>query len=153
MQNLDELDRKILRLLQTNAKTTTKELAAELNLTVSPVYDRVKRLENMGYIKNYVAVLDKNMLNRSATTFCQVSMKQHSEEFIEEFEHEIKQLEEVQECYHMAGQIDFLLKINVSSIDEYHNFIRYKLTKINNIAMLNSMFVLKEIKHTHVFSI
>lgn len=153
MQALDETDKALLRILQENAKITTKELAAELHLTVSPVYERIKRLENMGYIKHYVAVLNKNLLQKPVTVYCQVSMRYHTEAFIENFEKQIKKLDEVQECYHMAGQVDFLLKINVGSIDDYHEFVKVKLSKIENLSMSNSTFVLKEIKHTHAFTV
>ena len=153
MQNLDEIDKKLLRKLQINAKATTKQLAAELGLTISPVYERIRRLENTGFIKQYVAILDKKRLNRSITAICQVSMRYHSEAFIEKFEQEIQDLDEVQECYHMGGQVDFLLKINVNSLDEYHDFVKYKLSKIDNIGVLNSTFVLKEIKHNFAYAI
>ena len=152
MENIDDIDKAILRELQKNAKITTKELASTLNLTISPVYERIKRLESLGFIKEYVAVLDKYMINKPFTSFCQVSMRYH-EEYIDKFEEEIRNLEEVQECYHIAGQIDFLLKINVGSIEEYHDFIRYKLSKIPNIGILNSAIVLKEIKHTYAYNI
>lgn len=153
MENLDEIDRTILKHLQENAKITTKELASILNLTISPVYERIKRLESLNYIKQYVAILNKNLLQQPITTLCQVSMRYHNEAFIEKFEREIQNLDEVQECYHMAGQVDFLLKINVGSLDEYHDFVKYKLSKIDNIGTSNSTFVLKEIKHTHAFNL
>lgn len=153
MQNLDDIDKRLLRKLQVNAKATTKELAAELGLTISPVYERIRRLENMGFIKQYVAILDKKRLNLSITAICQVSMRYHNETFIEKFEQEIQNLDEVQECYHMAGQVDFLLKISVNSLDEYHDFVKYKLSKIDNIGVLNSTFVLKEIKHNFAYAI
>ncbi|MFT4032975.1 MAG: Lrp/AsnC family transcriptional regulator [Siphonobacter sp.] len=148
MEHLDEIDQSLLRLLQQDAKMTTKELAAQLNLTISPVYERIKRLEHLGYIKQYVAVIDKNMVGQPITIFCQVSMRYHNEAFIEKFEQNIQELDEVQECYHMAGQVDFLLKINLKSISDYHDFVKYKLSKLDNIGTLNSTFVLKEIKHT-----
>ncbi len=147
MEQIDETDKTILRLLQQDAKLTTKEIAAQLSLTLSPVYERIKRLENLGFIKQYVAILDKTRLGRPITTFCQVSMRYHDKAFIEKFEEEVQKLEEVQECYHMAGQVDFLLKINISSLDEYHDFVKNKLSQIENIGILNSTFVLKEIKH------
>ena len=152
MEHIDDIDKAILRELQKNAKITTKELASTLNLTISPVYERIKRLESLGFIKEYVAVLNKYMINKPFTSFCQVSMRYH-EEYIDKFEEEILNLDEVQECYHVAGQIDFLLKINVGSIEEYHDFIRYKLSKIPNIGILNSAIVLKEIKHTYAYNI
>ncbi|MFY0625216.1 MAG: Lrp/AsnC family transcriptional regulator [Reichenbachiella sp.] len=153
MDSLDEIDITILRILQKDAKKTAKEIATTLQLTISPVYERIRRLENNGFIKKYVAILDKNSIDRSVTALCQVSMKEHSEAFIEKFEKQIQGLEEVQECYHMAGEVDFILKINVNDLESYHEFVRYKLSKIENIGVLNSTFVLKEIKHTSEYYI
>ncbi len=151
MEDLDETDKEILRILQKDAKKTTKEIAAMLRLTVSPVYERIRKLEATGYIHKYVAILDQKMIGRPITTICQVSMRYHNEAFIENFVNEIQHLQEVQECYHMAGEVDFLLKIHVRSLEEYHDFVRYKLSKIENIGVLNSTFVLKEIKHSSEF--
>ena len=151
METLDETDKAILKILQRDAKKTTKEIAVLLNLTVSPVYERIRKLENQGFISKYVAILDQRKIGRPVTAMCQVSMRYHNDAFIENFVNEIQLLEEVQECYHIAGQVDFLLKINVKSLEEYHDFIRYKLSKIENIGVLNSTFVLKEVKHTSEF--
>ncbi|MEQ8552063.1 MAG: Lrp/AsnC family transcriptional regulator [Cyclobacteriaceae bacterium] len=153
MEYLDEIDKKILRIIQGDAKKTAKQISATLNLTVSPVYERIRRLEKNGFIKKYVAILDKKLINRSVTCLCQVSMRQHSEEFIEKFELQVQKLDEVQECFHMAGEVDFVLKINIGSLDEYHDFVRFKLSKIENIRMLNTAFVLKEIKQTSEYYI
>lgn len=153
MEGLDSTDVTILRILQENSKKTAKDIATTLNLTISPVYERIRRLENQGFIKKYVAILDKKLIDRSVTALCQVSMKEHSEAFIEKFERQILGLREVQECYHMAGEVDFMVKINVNSLEKYHEFVRYKLSKIENIGVLNSTFVLKEIKHTSEYYI
>lgn len=153
MDNIDQTDLKILRVLQNDSKKTTKEIAKILNLTSSPVYERIRRLEKQRFIKKYVAILDKKLINRTVTALCQVSMRYHNEAFIENFEEQVQNLKEVQECYHMAGQVDFLLKINTSSLEEYHDFVKYKLSKIDNIGVLNSTFVLKEIKHTSEYYI
>lgn len=153
MEQLDKTDIIILKILQKNAKKTAKEIAQNLNLTISPVYERIRRLEKQGYIKKYVALLNKKHIDLSVTAFCQVSMRYHNEAFIEKFEKQIQSLEEVQECYHMAGKIDFILKINNKSLEDYHDFIKYKLSKIENIGVLNSSFVLKEIKDTTEFHI
>jgi Lrp/AsnC family transcriptional regulator, leucine-responsive regulatory protein len=153
MELLDETDKIILRILQKDAKKTAKEIAAGLKLTASPVYERIRRLEGQGYIKKYVAILDKSLINKTVTSICQVSMRYHSEAFIENFEQEIQKLAEVQECYHLAGQVDFVLKIHVNSLEEYHDFVKYKLSKIENIGVLNSTFVLKEIKHSSEYFI
>ncbi|MFC5681987.1 Lrp/AsnC family transcriptional regulator [Flavobacterium sp. MAHUQ-51] len=153
MEKLDEIDLKILRILQKDSKKTTKEIADALNLTSSPVYERIRRLENKGYIKKYAAILNKKLINQPVTAICMVSLRYHNEGFIDTFEKQIKALKEVQECYHMAGKVDFFLKINLKSLDEYHEFVRLKLSKIDNIGVLESYFVLKEIFHTTEYNI
>ncbi len=153
MESLDQTDKTILRILQTDSKKTAKEIASMLSLTVSPVYERIRRLENQGFIKKYVAILDKTRIGRTVTAMCQVSMRYHNEAFIDEFVEQIQDLKEVQECYHVAGQVDFILKIHVRSLEEYHEFVRYKLSKIKNIGVLNSTFVIKEIKQSSEYDI
>ena len=148
MEKLDEIDLRILRILQEDSKKTTKDIAEVLNLTPSPVYERIKKLEKKGYIKKYVALLDKKLLNKPVTAICMVSLRYHNEGFIDKFEKQVRILREVQECYHMAGKVDFFLKINLNSLDEYHEFVRLKLSKIENIGILESYFILKEIYHT-----
>jgi Lrp/AsnC family leucine-responsive transcriptional regulator len=145
MEKIDETDLNILRILQKDSKKTTKEIAEILNLTASPVYERIKRLEKHKLIKKYVALIDKKKLNISITVICMVSLRYHHEGFIDKFEKQIKELKEVQECYHMAGKVDFFLQINLQSIEDYHDFIRLKLSKIDNIGILESYFVLKDI--------
>lgn len=153
MEKLDDIDLNILRILQKDSKKTTKEVAEILNLTASPVYERIKRLEKKGYIKKYVALLDKKRIQRPVTAICMVSLRYHNEGFIEKFERQISAIKEVQECFHMAGKVDFFLKINLQSLDAYHEFVRLKLSKIENIGVLESYFVLKEMFHTTEFYI
>jgi DNA-binding Lrp family transcriptional regulator len=147
MERTDAIDKKILKILQRDAKKSAKEIAELLNLSVSPVYERIRKLEKEGFIKKYVAILDKKLLNRSVIAFCQVTLKQHSETSTEKFEAEIIKLDEVQECYHMSGEVDFLIKVNMRDLEEYHNFVRQKLSKIANIRTINTTFVLKESKN------
>jgi len=148
IEKLDEIDLKILRILQKDSNKTTKEVAEMLNLTASPVYERIKKLENKNYIKKYVAILDKKAVNKSITVICMVSLRCHNEGFIDKFDQQIRTLNEVQECYHMAGKVDFILKINLKSLESYHEFVRLKLSQIENIGVLESSFVLKEIFST-----
>ena len=151
MEKLDETDLKILRILQHDSKKTTKEIADTLHLSASPIYERIRRLEKRGYIKKNVAILDKKLIGKPVTAICMVSLRYHNEGFIDKFDQQIKELKEVQECYHMAGKVDFFLKINLESLDAYHEFIRSKLSKIDNIGVLESYFVLKEILHTTAY--
>ncbi|WP_203256784.1 Lrp/AsnC family transcriptional regulator [Hyunsoonleella ulvae] len=148
MERLDDIDLDILRILQQDSKKTTKDIAKQLHLTASPVYERIRRLEKKGYIKKYVALINKKLIDCPITAICMVSLRYHDEGFIDKFDRQIKALPEVQECYHMAGKVDFFLKINLRSLEEYHEFVRLKLSKINNIGVLESYFVLKEIKAT-----
>lgn len=151
MERLDEYDLKILRILQKDSSMSTKKIASALNLTASPVYERIRKLEKEGYIKKYVALLSKKRINKPVTAICMVSLRYHNEGFIDKFDSQIRKLSEVQECYHMAGKVDFFLKINVSGLDEYHDFVRTKLSKIDNIGVLESYFVLKDIIDTTEF--
>ncbi|WP_242082373.1 Lrp/AsnC family transcriptional regulator [Aestuariivivens sediminis] len=153
MEKLDSTDLDILRILQKDSKKTTKEIAETLNLTPSPVYERIRRLEKKGFIKRYVALLDKKLVKKPITAVCMVSLRYHNEGFIDKFDKQIRALSEVQECYHMAGKVDFFLKINIESLDAYHDFVRSKLSKIENIGVLESYFVLKEILHTTEYNI
>jgi Lrp/AsnC family transcriptional regulator, leucine-responsive regulatory protein len=148
METIDETDLRILRILQENSKITTKEIAELLNLSPSPVYERTRKLEKKGYIKKYVAIIDKKLIRRPVTVICMVSLRYHNEGFIDKFEKQINGLKEVQECFHMAGKVDFFLKINLQSLDDYHEFVRVRLSKIENIGILESYFVLKEMHHT-----
>lgn len=100
-----------------------------------------------------MAILEKKLLNLSVTAICHVSMRYHEESFIEKFEEQIQSLEEVQECFHMAGKVDFILKINTKNLEGYHDFVKYKLSKIENIGILDSSFVLKEIMQTSEFNL
>lgn len=144
----DKTDIKLLMLLQDNAKLTTKQLAHFLDLTVTPVFERIRKLEKAGYISKYVALTDKKKLGKLLTVFCHVSLKEHNKEMIREFEKKVSLIPEVMECHHVAGIHDYLLKVVTDNMDAYHAFIYNKLTAIGNIANVNSSFVMNEIKYT-----
>ena len=114
-----------------------------------------KKIESLGTCSSWATTspVDKKMLNRPVTAICMVSLRYHNEGFIDTFERQIKELVEVQECYHMAGKVDFFLKIHLESLEEYHEFVRTKLSKIQNIGVLESYFVLKEIYNTTTIAI
>ena len=144
--SLDVTDRRILELLQQDALLTNKELATSLNLSVTPIYERIKRLRRDGYIRQYVALLDKNKIGRSLVAFCQVSLKEHTQEFIREFEEKIRDLPEVVECYNIAGPYDYLLKVMVRDMDDYRRFLVEQLAALAHIDGPQSAFVMAEIK-------
>ncbi|WP_417431355.1 Lrp/AsnC family transcriptional regulator [Halpernia sp.] len=146
--NLDEKDKKLLVLLQENAKKTNKQLAAELNLSVTAVFERIKKLEKQKIIKNYVALVDKKQVKRDFIVLCQVKLIQHKKEYISQFEKEIKKFPEILECFHVSGDSDYILKIALENIQEYREFMVSKLTSMEHIASTQSSFVIEEVKNT-----
>ncbi|WP_421763774.1 Lrp/AsnC family transcriptional regulator [Ekhidna sp.] len=147
---MDGIDRKLISLLQGNGKLTMKELSAELGLSITPIYERLRRLENKGLITGYHASVNPKKAGFGFEVFSSVTLESHKADFLREFEVEIAKFSEVMECYHLAGSFDFLLKILVKDMDEYAAFVNRKLAKLNNIRLVQSMMVLKKIKQTTV---
>lgn len=145
---LDHTDRKLLNLLQEDCKRTHKELSVRLGLSVTAVYERVKKLEKEGVIQKYVALVDKGKVRRSFVAFCHIKLVQHSQDYVVSFEREVSKLEEVMACYHISGDYDYLLKILVSDITAYRDFMVKKLTTINHIGSTHSMFMINEVKQS-----
>ncbi|HMQ49098.1 MAG TPA: Lrp/AsnC family transcriptional regulator [Saprospiraceae bacterium] len=148
MTELDAMDKRILQLLQEDAKFTHKEIAAQLHLTTTPVYERIKRMEREGVIQQYVALVDRKKIHLSLMAFCNVSLKEHSTDFLVQFERDIQLLPEVVECYHIAGLFDYLLKVVVKDMDTYQHFVAKKLAALENIGRVQSAFVMTEIKYS-----
>lgn len=144
---LDAVDMEILRALQNNARLTTKELAAMVNLSTTPVFERVKRLEQRGYIKGYVAVLDAEKLGRGFVVFCSVKMRRIGREIAENFARVVRSIPEVTECYNISGSYDYLLKIHAPNMKYYQEFVLNILGNIDHLGSLESTFVMDEIKH------
>lgn len=147
-ERLDDTDIRILRLLQRNARLTIKEIGAEVHLSSTPIYERLKRLEREGYIKRYVAVLDVGKLDRGFMVFCSIKLRQLSIERAREFTDTIRQIPEVTECYNISGRYDYLLKIHARNMKAYQEFILNVLGEIDSIGSIESTFVMDEVKHT-----
>ena len=147
---LDPKDKKLLVLLQNDAKKTTKELASELDLSVTAVFERIKKLEKQQIIKRYVALLNPEKIQKNFIVFCHVKLVQHKKEYISQFEKEITQFPEVLECFHVSGDSDYILKICVKDIQEYREFMVSKLTNLQHIASTQSSFMIKEVKNSTV---
>ena len=149
METLDKKDLQILRTLQVNARLTTKELAARVNLSSTPVFERLKRLENGGYIKKYIAVLDAEKLNLGFVVFCRVKLSKLNREIATEFTRIIQDIPEVTECYNISGSYDYLLKIHAPNMKYYQEFILNVLGTIDSLGSLESTFVMDEVKHDY----
>lgn len=145
---LDSKDRKLLLLLQDDSKKTTKQLAAELHLSVTAVFERIKKLEKQRIIEKYVALVSKELLNKNFIVLCHVKLIQHKKEYIAQFENEIMQFSEVLECFQVSGDYDYILKICVRDIAEYREFMVSKLTNLQHIASTQSSFMIKEVKNS-----
>lgn len=150
---LDDTDRKLLKLLQADAKKTVKELSMRLGLSSTAVYERVKKLEREGVIASYVALLDRKKIGKGFVVFCHIKLVQHTKEYLTKFEGEVVLLDEVLECFHVSGDYDYILKISVGSMEEYRNFMVTKLTTLQHIGSTHSSFMIGEVKNTTAFAV
>ena len=150
---LDEIDLKILRLLQKDAKLTNKALSANLALSVTAVYERIKKLEKTGFIQGYVALVSKEKVDKSFVAFCHVKLVQHTQDNVKQFEREVIAIDEVLECYHLSGDYAYLLKVHVKDMESYRKFMIEKLTNLNHIGSTHSMFMINQVKHTTALNI
>jgi DNA-binding Lrp family transcriptional regulator len=146
-EKLDDIDRKILKILEKDAKTVAKSIAEELGLSKTPVYERIKRLEQDGFIKKYVAILDKEKIGQSITVFSFVSLETQKGAMMDDFFREVKNYPEVTECFVVGGDFDFLLKVVVENLDAYYDFAKFKLASLPIIGSVKSAFVLNEVKN------
>jgi len=150
---LDGTDRKLLLLLQQDSRQTTKQLSLKLNLSVTAVYERVKKLEREGIISRYVALVDRTKVNRGFVVFCHLKLLQHTKEYLTKFEQEVVLLDEVLECYHVSGDYDYILKIYVADMEAYREFMVTKLTTLQHIGSTHSTFMIGEVKNTNVITL
>ncbi len=145
-QTLDKIDTSILQILQEDSTKAIKDIAKEVGLSATPTYERIKRLEQDGYILKYVAVLNGNKLGLDIIVYCNVTLKEQSKDALIGFEEEISKLPEVLDVIGLSGQYDYLLKIVSPNIHTYNNFLLNKLSAIPNIAQFHSNIVLGEVK-------
>lgn len=146
VDRLDDIDISILRTLQSDGRLTTKELAARVSRSPTPVYERVRRLESEGYIRGYVAILNPDRLRRGFVVFCNVKLRELCREKADSFISRIKDIEEVTECYNVSGKFDYMLKIMAPGMDYYRDFVLNILGTIDNISSIESTFVMETLK-------
>lgn len=150
---MDHLDIEILRFLQQDSRMTIKEIAGKLNISTTPVFDRMKKMERAGLIRQYVALVDRQMLGKNLIVFVNISIKDHGKNAIDDFVSAIIKFSEVLECHHVSGDSDFLIKLVVKDIDMYNQFILNKLAVIPNIGKVESRFSLSERKYSTVIPV
>lgn len=145
---LDPIDKKILRQLQKNSKITNKELSNNLDLSVTAIFERIKRLERNEVISKYVAILKPENVDKSFMVLTQIKLVQHTKSNVLKFESEVVKLDEVLECYHVSGEYDYILKILVKDMEAYREFMLSKLTSLEHIGSTQSTFIISSVKST-----
>jgi len=153
MIKLDKVDHHILEMLQENAKLTTKEVANVLGLSITPVYERIKRLERHKIILKHVVLVDRKKIGRGLIGFCNVSLNQHSKDNLLKFEEDILKFEEVLECYHITGKFDYMIKIAVEDMEAYHKFTYYHLATLDNVGNVHTVFAMNDIKYSTAYPV
>jgi Lrp/AsnC family transcriptional regulator, leucine-responsive regulatory protein len=143
---LDKIDLQILKILQGNGRITNLQLSIEIGLSPAPTLERVRKLENAGYIKSYHALVDEELLGLGIKTFIQIQLDFHKNNTIQTFVDEVKQIKEVTECHHVAGQCDFLLKVYVKDIKAYEELIMEKISKISVVRTFQTMMIMSTSK-------
>lgn len=146
---LDAIDQQIIKLLQLNGKATIRDIANKLNLTTSPVFERIKRLEKEKIIKGYTALVDPKKVDKGQIVFCNISMPNYTAENIKKFESKVSSMHEVLDCYHFAGVVDYQMKVLVKDIDAYNDFLK-KISLLTMVRVHSSVVVLRQIKHTTI---
>ncbi len=146
---LDSKDMEILRALQHNARLSNKELSAKVHLSTTPSYERVKRLEKLGFIKEYATILDEAKLNKGFAVFCSIKLRRINSEYANAFTDMIKKVPEVTECYNISGSFDYLLRVQVPDMRSYQKLLLEVVGRHENIDSMESTFVMEEIKHDY----
>lgn len=138
MKKLDPIDRKILMLLQENGRITTKEMAAQLGMSSTPVFERTKKLEKAGIISHYAAIINAEKLGKKLYAFAHISLKDHSKTLVEKFSKQISEIPEVLECHYVTGDSDFILKIILKDMEKYREFMMDSIFNMENIAKVET---------------
>ncbi len=153
MIKIDTTDLKILQLLQQDGRMTIKEMSDRLNLSTTPVFERIKKLEKNGIIDHYSAVLNPEKLGKKLTAFANISIKEHSKVEVEAFVEKVISFPEVLECHYVTGASDFMIRVLVEDIEKYNYFVLEKLSAVPNIGKVETLFSLSARKKTTIIPV
>ena len=148
MIEIDATDRRILAVLQRDGRMTNADLASAVGLSASACHRRVQRLEEVGVIRGYVALLDARKLERPTTVFVEITLQGQADELLDAFEREVARVPDVLECHLMAGTADYLLKLAVEDTDDFARIHRQRLAKLPGVAQMHSSFSLRTVAFT-----
>lgn len=146
--SVDEKDLSILRLLQKDAKLSIRDIATRISLSPTPTHERIKRMEKLGIIKEYTAIVDRKKVNKGMMVVCMIALNAHNKSIATKFIEEVSKLKEVVELYNISGEFDFMLKILAPNMDEFHEFFVNQLSEIEGIGQTKSIFVMNSIKES-----
>ena len=145
---MDSIDKRILNVLQADASISISDIAERVNLSTTPCWKRVKRLEEAGIIKARVALLDGRKVALGVSVFVHIKTQNHDSEWLASFAKTIEQFDEVLECYRMAGEWDYLLRVVVEDIAAFDNFYKRLVNDVDGLADVTSSFAMEEIKYS-----
>ncbi len=145
---IDQVDREIIRTLQRDAKATIKEIGLQLNLSTTPIFERIKKMTAAGLIDKYVTIINPDLMDLSLCVFVHISIIDHSKQAIDAFVTQVNEFDEVLECHHISGKSDFLLKMRHRDISSYNDFVLDKISTVPNIANIETSFSLSVRKYT-----
>jgi len=148
MIKLDQVDRQILHILQRDAKATIKDIGLRLNLSSTPIFERIKKMNTAGLIVKHVTLINPDLVERSLCVFVHISIIDHSKQAIDAFVDQINEFDEVLECHHVSGKSDFLMKMRHKDISTYNDFVLEKISIVPNIANIETSFSLSVRKYT-----
>lgn len=150
MKKIDEIDKKILKILQADASRNVKEIASDLNMTKTPIYERIKRMEKEGIIEKYVVMVDRKKVSSSIIVFLSGSLDVKKFDEISDFYDAVEKIPEIMECYLMGGDTDFMMKVICPGLDNYHDFFAKTIATLPRIGQIKSSFVINEVKKSTV---
>jgi DNA-binding Lrp family transcriptional regulator len=148
MENLDDTDRKILRLLQRDCSLRLAEIAREVGLSPSPCWRRIRSMKEAGVIQGEVALVDPRALGLRLTVHASVTLTHHGEETVEAFERAVQTMPEVMECVAVTGDRDYMLRIAVEDVESYDRFLTQRLLHLPMVGGVNSRFALRRVKYS-----
>jgi len=148
VNQLDRTDKKILSLLQNDASLSLQQISEQLNLTSTPCWNRIKRLENTGVIKQRVALLNAQKMGLDLIAFVQIKTQQHSESWFQQFVLQVKGFAQVMEFYRMAGEYDYMMKVLVTDMRSYDQFYKMLVNNVSGLTDVNSSFAMEQLKYT-----
>lgn len=153
MIQLDPIDLKIIEELQKDGKQSIKQLSQKINLSITPIHERIKKIEASGIIDKYVAIVNPELLGKNLIVYCQVTLVQHEDNAFKKFEDYVNSISKILEVSYIAGSFDILLKIILEDMKEYQNFVLKEMSQLEIISNIQSSFVIKQIKNDTLISV